>query len=80
MKIHIPKQLYNLAKNKQVSYRSMGVNKLMIDCVAEVYMEKDGMVPDLKAIRQELSKLSSHFEDSGSGGSQFRRKNGGWMG
>ena len=79
MKIHIPKQLYKLAKQKQVSYRSMGVNKLMIDCVAEVYMEKDGMVPDLKDIQRELRKLSSQF-DNGSSNNQFRGRKGGWMG
>lgn len=79
MKIHIPKELYNMAKQKQSSYRSMGVNKLMIDCVAEVYMEKDGMVPDLKDIQRELRKLSSQFENTGSN-SPFRGKKGGWMG
>lgn len=79
MKIHIPNELYKQAKNKQSSYRSMGVNKLMIDCVAEIYMEKDGMVPDLKDIQRELRKLSSQFQDNNSG-NPFRGRKGGWMG
>lgn len=74
MKIHIPNELYRLAKQKQRLYSSKGVNKPMIDCAAEVYMEKDGLVPDLKSIEYELKKLSSHFEKD-----SFSHRKGGWM-
>jgi len=76
MKIHIPNSLYEEAKNKQRLYRGKGINKLMVDCVAEIYMEKDGLVPDLKEMQREISRLSSHFEgDKGF----FPKKRGGWM-
>lgn len=78
MKVHIPKDLYKQAKKKQDSYRQHGINKLMIDCVAEVYMDKDGRVPDLKDISRELRKISSQFEDE-TKNFGFGKRRGGWM-